>query len=130
MYKILTVDDEPHILDILKIFLSKSGFEVMPALGGEKAIEALRSGVKFDLVLLDMKMPRVKGVDVLRAMKKMNKKIPVVILSGSIDVMEKHGLEFKELGYPYIDFLIKPVDLNELLNKVKKTLGSNPEEGK
>ena len=126
MHKILVVDDEPAIIKILKTFLSKKGFDVVDALGGEKALEVLDSNIDFDMLIIDMKMPKVKGIDVLRRMKDLNKQQPVIILSGSIDIM-KHGNELESLGYGHSEYLIKPIDLEVLLGKIKQALGINPE---
>ena len=124
MYKILVVDDEPEIVKVLEIFFIKKGFEVIAALGGEKAMELFHSGEKIDLMVLDMKMPKVKGIDVLKEMKKLNKRWPVIILSGTID-MEKHKEELEEMDYSLDDIHYKPTDLYKLLDMVNKKLGLN-----
>jgi len=128
-YKILVVDDEPEIVKILEMFLAKSGFEVITALGGEKGLEALHSGIKPNLMILDMKMPKVRGIDVLKEMKSLNKEWPVIILSGSIDT-KKHDEELKNLGCDQSEYFIKPVDLKILLGAVKKALGPNIEKNR
>lgn len=120
-HKILVVDDEPAIVKILKAFLIKRGFEVIDAVGGEKALEVLNSKIDFDMLIVDMKMPKVKGIDVLRRMKDLNKKEPVIILSGSIDV-KRYENELKDLGYGHSEYLIKPIDLEVLLEKIKQAL--------
>jgi len=124
MYRILTVDDEPEILKVLETFLVKSGFEVTIAPGGEEAINILSSDTKIDLMILDIKMPKVSGVDVLINMQKANKKLPIVILSGSVDA-EKYLVNLPDFGYTAADVLYKPVDLYQLLDLVKKKLGSD-----
>ena len=121
MYKILIVDDEPQIVEILSVFFAKKGFDVVPALGGAKAIEVLRSGDNIDVMILDMKMPSVKGVDVLKEMKNLNKNWPIIVLSGSIDI-NKRKADIKALGFGRAEYLIKPIDLNTLLGMVKKML--------
>jgi DNA-binding NtrC family response regulator len=121
MYKILVVDDEPQIAKVLQEFLVKEGFEAITALGGEEAIEIVNSDIKIDLMVLDMKMPKVAGSDVLKEMKKINKKIPVIILTGSIDA-EKYLTDLAKLGYTQEDILYKPVDLFALLDMVKNKL--------
>jgi len=122
MHRILVADDEPEILKILEEFLNKMGFDVVTALGGEKAIEILKSDIKIDLAVLDMKMPYIKGMDVLREMKKINKEIPIIILTGSIEI-KKYLDSLRELEYTENDVCYKPVDLYELLSMVKKKLG-------
>ena len=64
MAEILVIDDEYQILDILERFLVKMGFQVITALGGEEGIKAIDSQ-DVDLIILDMKMPKVTGIDVL-----------------------------------------------------------------
>ena len=122
MYKILVVDDEPRIAKVLEEFLVKSGFEVIKALGGEETIEILHSDIKIDLMVLDMKMPKVNGKDVLEEMRRINKKPPTIILTGSIDA-GKYPVDLRSLGYAGKDILYKPVDLFALLDMVKKKLG-------
>jgi len=122
MYKILLIDDEPRIIAALQRFLVNSGFEVAVAFGGEEAIRILHSDIEIDLVALDMKMPRVTGFDVLREIGRINKKIPAIILTGSIDV-EKYLNDLQGLGYTDEDILYEPVDLFTLLAMVKKKLG-------
>lgn len=121
-YKILVVDDEPEIVKILEEFLAKMDFEVMAAIGGEKGLEHINSRAKIDLMVLDMKMPKVKGLDVLRGLKQANRNIPVIILTGSIDA-PKHKEELEELGYSLGDIQQKPINLYQLLDMVKKKLG-------
>jgi DNA-binding NtrC family response regulator len=121
MYRILVVDDEAEIAKVLEEFLIKSGFEIIKALGGEEAIEILSSDIKIDLLILDMKMPKVAGFDVIKEMEKINKKTPLIILTGSVDA-EKYLGDFKKLGYTMEDILYKPVDLFALLDKVKNKL--------
>ncbi len=121
MYKILVVDDEPRIAKVLHDFLIKMGFEVTTAAGGEKAIEILDSGIKPDLIILDMKMPKVTGPEVLKYMQGINCNAPVIILTGSIDA-EKYLQDLKELNFSAKNIVYKPVDLFILLEAVKKKL--------
>ena len=129
IYKILVVDDEPEIVKILKIFLTKKGFEVIAAFGGEEAAELLRSDINVDLMVLDMKMPNVSGISVLKEMKSLNKQWPVIVLSGSID-MKKHEEELKNLGIDQIEYFVKPLDLYLLLEAIKKKLNPKSSGGK
>lgn len=122
MYKILVVDDEPNIVKVFERFLIKNGFEVIKAAGGEEAIKVLNSDTKIDLMLLDMKMPKVGGIDVINEMVRINKKIPAIILTGSVEA-EKYLADLKVLGYSREDILFKPADLFEVLELIKKKLG-------
>lgn len=121
MYKILVVDDEIKIVKVLKDFLAKMEFEVIEAYGGKEAIEVFNSQTKIDLLILDMKMPKVNGIDVLREVKRINKEIPVIILTGSI-YLDNFIDDLSKLGYVQEDILYKPIDLFTLLDMVKKKL--------
>ena len=121
MHKILVVDDEVRIVDLLQEFLVRMGFEVIKAYGGEEAIRVLRSDVMIDLLVVDMKMPKITGLEVIKEMVNINRKIPAIILTGSIDA-EKYLINLKELGYGGVDIVHKPVDLFALLDAVKNRL--------
>ncbi len=128
MSRILVVDDEPEIVKILDTFLCRSGFTVTTASGGERALEILRSDKKIDLMVIDMKMPGMKGMDVLRQMRKQGKKIPVIILTGSID-LEKYANDLRKIGYASDDALLKPIDLEVFLDKVREKLERKQNKG-
>ena len=121
MSRILIVDDECEIVDILSEFLKKSGFDVIIACGGKEGINVITSKEDIDLMVLDMRMPQVSGADVLEAMHNAGNVIPVIILSGSLGV--RSNVEtVRRLGYNENDILSKPVDLEELLKAVKEKL--------
>ncbi|MFH1799394.1 MAG: response regulator [Candidatus Omnitrophota bacterium] len=122
MPKILVVDDEERIADILEKYLSRNEFEVIKAIGGEEAIKILNSGAKPDLMLLDIKMPKVNGMHVIRVVKELGKEFPIVLLTGSIDA-QIYLDELKKSEFSEEDILYKPVDLPVLLEKVKEKLG-------
>jgi CheY-like chemotaxis protein len=119
--KILIVEDEEIIRDLLKGRLAKEGYEVVAAEDGVEGLEKL-SKDKPDLVILDVIMPRMGGFEV---MEKMNedpelKKIPIVVVSNSGQPVELN--KAKELGAK--DWLIKTeFDPREVVDKVKKQLG-------
>jgi two-component system response regulator AdeR len=121
MNKILVVDDEERIADITEKFLKMNGFDVLKAVGGEEAIRILSTDIQFDLMLLDMKMPKVNGMDVIQKKAELGKKFPVLLLTGSIDA-EKYLEELKDKGFTAEDILYKPIDLSELLEKVRTKL--------
>jgi len=124
MHRILIVDDEPEIEKLLEEFLKKKGFEVLATSNPEKALEILESDAKIDLIVLDMRMPKMKGIDILKTMKRINRVTPVVILTGSIDA-QTYDEELGELGYGLDDVCYKPVDLMVLLEAIEKKLGLN-----
>jgi DNA-binding NtrC family response regulator len=128
MPKILIVDDEANIVKIFADFLSRMGFDVIPAVGGAAAVELLKSGIAMDLMVLDMKMPKVTGLDVLKAKHGLKDARPVIIVTGSMG-QEKVYAAVKEFGLCREDIVYKPVDLFVLLDEIKKKLGlSNKKE--
>lgn len=124
MYRILVVDDEREIVNVIGKFLSIKGFEVVKAYGGVEALEIItKVDERIDLVILDKKMPNVNGITVLKEIKSKRSDLPVVLLTGSIDM---HLLEdAKAMGYT--DYLIKPVHFEELLEKINKRLAKEGE---
>lgn len=122
MAKILIVDDEVEIVRILEKFLTKMSYEVISTSDGEKAISLLGEDTSLNMAILDMKMPRIKGVDILKTMAERNIRLPVIVLTGSFDE-EKYLADLQKLGYGPNDILLKPIDLNELLTMVKEKLG-------
>jgi DNA-binding response OmpR family regulator len=119
--RILVVDDEEEIAKLLEEFLNKKGFEVIIALDGQKAIETIKTEKNIDLLILDLKMPAVNGVDVLQELRRLNKEIPVIILSGSLDLRNFID-NLKKLNYNEKNILYKPIDLFELLKIIKNYL--------
>ncbi|MBU1925520.1 MAG: response regulator [Candidatus Omnitrophica bacterium] len=122
MYKILVVDDEKEIANILEEFLRKNGYDVISTSDGMKALEIIESKVAFDGAVLDIRMPKIDGIALLKALKRTNLDVPVFILSGSVGA-EAGQRELKELGYAEQDILYKPIDLKEILSKIKERIG-------
>ena len=119
--KILIVEDEEIMLDLLGRKLKKEGYEVFTATNGEEGIEVMKAQ-KPDLILLDIIMPKMGGFEVMRRMRKDPdlKDIPVIIISNSGQPVELS--EAKKLGAR--DWLIKAeFDPQEVLEKVIKQIG-------
>jgi len=125
MKKILVVDDEAEIVKILDLFLRKNGYEVISTTDGDAALDILRSPAEIDLMVLDIKMPKISGIQIIQEMRKINRKNPVVILSGSIGMQQDIDV-LAELGYDEHMILYKPVDLNELLQRLTQLLPPDP----
>lgn len=117
--KILVADDEPGIVRLLKTYLSHAGYEVITAYDGEKALQLIKENA-FDLILLDVRMPKLTGYEVCERIKsdKKTRFIPVVMLTALAEVEDK----VKGLETGADDFLTKPVDMNELLARVKSLI--------
>lgn len=114
--KILIVDDEKAISDVIKFNLEKENFEVLTAFDGEEALE-LFNAEQPDLVLLDQMLPKLDGADVLREIRK-NSEVPVIMVSAKDSEFDKViGLE---LGAD--DYVTKPFSNRELLARIKSNL--------
>lgn len=108
---ILVVDDEPEICELVGEFLARRGYRVKTASGGEQALEAIKAEMP-DLVLLDIYMPGVNGVEVVRQLKTANllEKLGVIMLTAS----QEEPLLQEALNLGAFDVLSKPVNLDEL----------------
>ena len=117
--KILIIDDEIELTKVLEEFFEKMNLSSKVANGGEAAIKLFNSGkLKVDLVVLDFKMGRMSGLDVLKAMREKGLELPVIVLTGSIN-MNFDGL-IETVYQNVIEVLHKPVDLYKLLETIKK----------
>jgi DNA-binding response OmpR family regulator len=113
---ILVVEDEQLMLHLLEKFLSRQGYQVLVASDGEQAIEAYcHHKTEIDVVLLDVGLPKVKGMDVLLKMKDENPGVRVVIASGYLEPKVK--TEMYRAGVN--DFVDKPYMLPELLETLR-----------
>lgn len=107
--KVLLVDDEENILNVLDRYLTEKGFEVKTAQNGEKAL-AVFNGTKPDIVLLDIMMPGLNGIETLKMMKKIDHACKVIIVSAIKD--EKIYRECCTIGI--VDYIGKPFNLTTL----------------
>lgn len=114
--KILVVDDEKKIVDIVKAYLEKEGYQVFVAYDGNSALELARSHSP-DLVILDLMLPEISGWDICRSLRKKSD-IPVIMLTARDEVADKIvGLE---LGAD--DYVTKPFSAGELVSRVRAVL--------
>jgi DNA-binding NtrC family response regulator len=114
---ILIVDDEEIIRESLSFILSKEGYRVVEAANGRVALDRIREDA-FDLVLTDLEMPEMKGIELLENIGKFSPETLVVIVTayGSIDTA------IAALRQGAVDYVLKPVEFDELLLKVKRLL--------
>jgi len=115
--RILVVEDENHLAEGLKLNLSLAGHDVEVATDGEMAIAVFQDNL-FDLLLLDLMLPKVDGMKVIDEVRKLNKKIPILILSAKDAAIDK--VKCLKLGVD--DYLTKPFNLDELLLRVERIL--------
>jgi len=114
-YRVLLVDDEEEFVSALSERLTLRGIEVDSALNGEEALARLQEK-DFEVVILDVMMPGLGGLEVLRQIKLIHPNTQVILLTGHGSTRE--GIEGMRLGA--FDYLIKPVDIEEMLAKMKE----------
>ena len=123
--RILVIEDDQHIAEGLKLNLSLQGYEVGIALNGVAGIQMWKSW-RPDLIVLDIMLPGIDGLSILRNIRLENEKIPILILSAKADTDYK----VKGLAYGVDDYLTKPFSLEEFLLRVdrllKRASWSNP----
>jgi two-component system NtrC family response regulator len=117
MNTILVVDDEPNYLIVLSELLKEEGFEVLTAQSGEEGFKIVED-VDLDIVLTDMRMPGMDGLDLLKAIKNYKKDLPVIMITAFGEV-EKAVVAMKAGAYNY---LAKPFNNEELLVNIRKAI--------
>ncbi len=119
-FRILIVDDELPQLELIRGFLKKQGFDVVEAEGGQKGLQTFRQEF-FDLVLTDQKMPKMSGVELLKAIRALNPEAAIIVMTayGSI---ETAVIAIKEGAS---DYLTKPLNLDELLHRIESVKERN-----
>src|SRR6202012_947222 len=116
--RILIVDDDPGQRSLLNSFLKSQGFETVVVDSGEHALEALRGG-DFGMMISDVRMPGLSGLETLRQARKEQIKVPVLLVTAFTDVRDAVAA----MRDGAVNYLAKPIDLDELLATVQKTTG-------
>jgi DNA-binding response OmpR family regulator len=121
--RVICVEDEVEMIDLLTLILSKRGFEVVGAEGGQAGLEAM-SACRPDLVLLDLMMPEMGGWEVYQRMKADEKldDVPVIVVTAKADSIDK-VLAKQVAGVD--DYITKPFGPDELLSSVDEVLNLN-----
>ena len=112
---VMLVDDEVPFVETLITRLEKRGLQTIPAHDGQEALEKLDKNRNVDVVILDVKMPGMDGIEVLREIKKSYPLIEVIMLTGHATV--ETAIEGMKLGA--YDYLMKPCELEQLMAKVE-----------
>ncbi len=112
--RLLLVDDEARFVETLSKRLTARGFEVEGALGGPQALELLDAR-PFDVVLLDVWMPGMDGLEVLKAIRRRHPSVKIILVSGNASI--NAAIEGMRLGA--VDYLLKPVEIDDILAKVE-----------
>lgn len=122
--KVLVVEDDINIAELLRLYLQKDGFEVSHAADGGKAVEMAKE-IQPDLVLLDIMLPVMDGWQVCRELRK-SMKMPIIMLTAKGETEDKvSGLE---MGAD--DYIVKPFEVKELLARVHAVLRRTGDDGK
>ncbi len=121
MARILVVDDDENIVQFLTEFLSKKGYELSSCMNGSTALEMIQN-TKPDVVLLDIMMPGLGGIEALKVIKKTDPNIGVIMITGLLD--EEIAKRTLELGA--YDYIVKPFDLNYLQTVLMVKLADSP----
>jgi len=111
--RLLLVDDEEDFRTTLSSRLKKREFEVTQVESGYQALKVIKEQA-IDVAIVDVKMPRMDGLETLRQMKQLNPLIEVIMLTGHASV--ESGIEGMRLGA--FDYLMKPCDINDLILKI------------
>jgi two-component system KDP operon response regulator KdpE len=114
--KVLVVDDEPPIRKLLRMGLSTQGYDILEAPNGKTSLELLAQNP--DLVILDLGLPDMQGLELLRMMRARNEAVPIVVLSSRGDEVGK--VQALDLGAD--DYITKPFGMDELLARMRAAL--------
>ncbi len=120
--KVVCIEDEPEMIDLIRLILGRKGFEFTGAMGGREGLDVIRR-VKPDLVLLDLMMPDMDGWEVYQQMKSDEElaHIPVIIVTAKAQSIDKVlGLHIAKVD----DYVTKPFGPQELLQSVEKVLSA------
>ena len=121
--RVLVIDDEPEVRKIVRHALERSGYDVVEAEDGEKAIEAIRSGdnpLLTDVIICDVRMPKINGVEAVSFFREQFPSVPIIVLTGYPDMQ----LATSFLKQGVMEYLVKPVEKEKLVETVEKAIES------
>ncbi len=121
--RILIIEDDLDIRDIIKFQLEQAGYQVIEASNGEEGIDLMKKGsnlLQVGLVITDIRMPKVNGIETINYIRANAPSIPIMVVTGYPDM----DLAISLLEKGVKDFLVKPVEKDALLNKVSAILSS------
>lgn len=123
--KILIVDDDKDIVELLSIYVKNEGYDVEKAYNGKEAITKINTNPDIDLMILDVMMPQLDGMAVVRAVRK-DSQIPILMLSAKTDDLDK----IQGLVQGADDYVTKPFNPLEVMARVKSLLRRSQHEVK
>ncbi len=118
---VLVVDDEADIRKVVRMTLQKAGYDVIEAEDGEKAIAEIRSGENpliLDVAIMDIRMPKINGVEAISFFQKEFPRVPIIVLTGYPDV----EMATKFIRQGIVEYLVKPVEREKLQAAVAKAM--------
>ncbi len=121
-FNILVVDDRETNRDILELLLVDMGFRVELAEDGQAALDLIRGGERFDLVLMDVRMPRMNGIEATRHIREDERTKHLKVIAVTASVFPQFGDKAAESGFD--DYLGKPFRTSELVGKIKSLIGA------
>jgi CheY-like chemotaxis protein len=116
--KVLLADDEPNVRRLYGQMLEGNGYDIEIAIDGQEALDVAISG-SFDLLILDLNMPRLDGFEVMAGLKEAGKVLPVIVMTGHFP---EEVVEDRLEGLQVVEVLRKPVMITTLLNAVKRVI--------
>jgi two-component system chemotaxis response regulator CheY len=119
--RVLVVDDEPAVRNIVRLILEKAGYDVLEAENGEAAIEALNTGenrLVLDVVICDIRMPKINGVQAIEYFQRQYPHVPIIVLTAYPET--QMAVSFMRSGVA--NYLIKPVDAQKLRDAVESAM--------
>lgn len=126
--KVMVVDDEADVREVVRLHLEGAGYHILEAENGEAAISTLCQGdhmVSVGLILCDIRMPKVNGIECIEFLKREAPGIPVIVVTGYPDTEMATSLMKKGVK----DYLVKPVEKEKLLATVKKMVSAGKDIG-
>jgi DNA-binding NtrC family response regulator len=118
MKTILLVDDEPDILKFLVEMLGKSGYATIPKPDAESALSIIRKGMQIDLVITDIRMPGMSGLELTTILRQILPSVPIIMLTGYGNV----ETYLKSMNSGVFEYVTKPIQARELRRIVKTAL--------
>tara|TARA_B100000315_G_C14594719_1_gene598160 strand:- start:11776 stop:12207 length:432 start_codon:yes stop_codon:yes gene_type:complete len=126
--RVLVIDDEAEVRKIVRFALEKSGYDVVEAEDGEKAINEIRSGdnpLLTDVIICDVRMPKINGIEAVSFFREQFPSVPIVVLTGYPDMQ----LATSFLKQGVMEYLVKPVEKEKLIETVEKAMMSRGSSG-
>jgi two-component system, OmpR family, response regulator len=117
MFKVLVVEDDPNLRQLMAVFLRRNGFEVMRAQDGEEALSVMESAMP-DLIICDIMMPRMDGFALTSDLRQAYPELPILMVTAREALEDKR----KAFSMGTDDYMVKPIELDEMLLRVNALL--------